>query len=662
MSRVVFFEAITSGNQFLVSWYLARGYDVKVFDFTYQLKTMAWLRRLIHEGRVERIYVHHASRADGLAIDGAEWFYPRVSDHPLIRRLACLFGAEEAEPVFKYALVQSIFRYFYTRLYLERYIETKNLRFGVALIPELFCVWDELLREWCQERLQPFTGIRIPRWPRLLRAGLHSWSKVAYHIPRYLGYGTYLGAVGLARLLTIGKTGEEPLRAQYVMAITSEFQTQFSGGRRFDFLLDHERLTKENTVFLVSESCDGSWVEQARKVGYRLIKQSNYSGLKGVLRNPPRTIEGCRALNAVIEGLRRIRAPEWIHQAATAGLLVYIRETNFLERIRFSPYIYCNRYGLIPRWENALIRKLGGKSWWYAYSSGGAYTRDEGGAFAGDDDFGGRHRFWSYENADHFVAPCRQLIDYYRRHRQQIREYHDVGNIWSEQILEAEKTLTRDAVRREWFGSLAQDRKVIAWFDTSFAEAPNSSSTFTEAVLWYSDILRLADECPDLAMVIKPSKDDAYYIAGDPRAQWSFPTVGSRLMAVWAALRNHPRVRFLNRRTDPCLVIAASELTVTFPYSSVSAEALGARKRAIWYEPGERWRNTLYARAPLLVAHGYRELRLLVDRILRQVSDEQYEAYLDGTVRGLVDSYMDGKGVSRFRTLLMGGGIEAAAL
>ena len=71
----------------LVAWYLACGIRVSIFDFTFQLRLMAWLRRLIHEGWFENIYFYGGLYVEGLGTNAAEWFYPRVSSQALIRRL-----------------------------------------------------------------------------------------------------------------------------------------------------------------------------------------------------------------------------------------------------------------------------------------------------------------------------------------------------------------------------------------------------------------------------------------------------------------------------------------------------------------------------------------------------------------------------------------------
>lgn len=652
----VFFETLRRMDWPLVAWYLARGHRIFVFDFTYQLKKFAWLRGLIHRERVRRLYVHHASRADGLAIDAAEWLYPGVASHPFVRRMARLYGEEEVAPVFKHALALHAHRYFYTRLYLSRVRELEGISAGeLLLVPETYGVWDALLGGWAEGKVAGLTGVRVPGAARLWKRAQFGTARRLYY---FLVYGRLWLKASAARLGLFmrrhGTAAAQQRLASHAISITSRFLTDFTAGRRFDFLLGPGGLQKESTAFIVAPQGDGSWVEERRADGCWIIRQSDHTSLPGLFRSSSRRLPSRELAAAAGAGLGGLGAADWLHQAFSSGIRIVLDEFSLLERLRPRAYVYANQYGLDPRWRNALIRRLGGESWWYAYSSGGAYTREEGGPFASDGDFGGRHRFWSYENADHFVAPCRPLVDYYRRHRQTIRHYHDVGNLWSQAILETARGIHRGEILRRWFSSV-EGAKVVAWFDSSFMEARHAPSTFREAIGWYTDIRRLADEDPRLRMVIKPSKEALYYVADDPGQQWSHPRAGRRLLEVWEALKNHPRVRFLDRRTDPSLVVAVSDLTITFPYTSVSAEALGARRRAIWYEPGERWRDTLYARAPDLVAHGYPELRRLVERLLWETTDAAYEAFLEQTVRGLVESFLDGKAISRFRALLTAG-------
>lgn len=649
--RIVIFETLRNSHRPWVAWHLARRDRVQVFDFYYHLKFMGWLCPLLNSSVVERIYFHPASQAEGLGMDAAEWLYPRLSHHRTIQRLRKMFGSEEADPVFKYALAREAATYFFVRLFLEKLREA-DPHTEITFIPDRFTYWHRVLQPWCSDRLKSLENIQIPRGSALWSSVAGTCSRWARSLPLYAGAGFCLLLIGLGRRFSTGSVQNKPCRVLY--AIASKFQTKFSGSRKFDFLIDHEKLTKENVVFCADPAAEGPWMEEADRLGYRMVRLSDYSGLRGLLRYPAKDLPLGLAWGTVLTGVGGLGTPDWIQQAAFSGLRTWIKEGGFLERFRFRHYVYASQYAFIPRWRNALIRRAGSQSWYYAYSNGGAFLYHENSGFAGGRDFCGRIRFWAYDNADHFVSPCSQLIDYYRRHHQKVRWYHNVGNLWSEQILHLQKSQDLSTVRIQWFPSLQPSDKMVAWFDTSFVEAPNSPSTFTEAIQWYSDILRLAEESPELYMAIKPSKDAAYYVDPGLKQQWAEPRVGQRLMQVWERLKAHPRVRFFDHSTDPTLVVAASDLTVTFCFSSVSAEALGAGKKGIWYEPGQRWRDAWYSRHTGLTAHGYEELKAAVHRLLFQTSDREYADYLDQTVRGVVEEFLDGKGLSRFRALLAG--------
>lgn len=645
----VFFETLTPWHRPWVAWHLARGNEVCVFDFTRRLKSLGWVRRLLLEGKIQRIYSFF-SRADGMAIDAAEWLYPRLSGHPLIRRLQDLFGREESDAVFKSALAESLARYFFIRLHLESLAGTGNL----LLVSESFSGWDPLLRAWCQDRLKPLSGVSVPPLAQRTARAISLFRGIRRYGPVHLATGSYILYGWLRRFFGSRRPGPQPeVRVRYLYTIASAFQARFSGPRRFDFLLDHRLLTRENTAFFVDLPDGSGPAEKIRREGCRVLRRTDYSSGWALLARPPKSLDWGLAAKAAAQAAASLFAPEWLQESALRGLQVLLRESPLLERVQFDHYLYANQYGLIPRWRNALIRKAGRQSWWFAYSNGGGFLFWKDGVLRGDHDFGGRHHYWAYQNADHYVSPCAPLIAYHREHRQRIRHYHDVGNLWSELVLREGALGRRGPAREEWFGASARGCKVIGWFDTTFIEAPGSPSTVTEGISWYQDILRLANERPDLRMVIKPSKDQGFYTDESPNRQWSVPSVGRKLMKVWDDLKVHPRVRLLKNSEDPCWVVAGSDLTVTFCFSAVSAEALGAGKKGIWYEPGERWRETFLGKDPLLTAHGYEELRALVQKMLG-MTPEEHRAYLEAHARGPVDSFLDGQGLSRFRALLAG--------
>ena len=103
------------------------------------------------------------------------------------------------------------------------------------------------------------------------------------------------------------------------------------------------------------------------------------------------------------------------------------------------------------------------------------------------------------------------------------------------------------------------------------------------------------------------------------------------------------------------MVIAQSDFRISAAYTSTTAEALGARKRAIYYDVagydiGDKY---YFNRFPNLVAHSYEELKQLVHYWMHEVTDEEFDDFLNTYVKGEIDPYLDGKALSRLRKLLM---------
>ena len=646
MKEDVFFETIGNGHRPLVMWYLARGHRVSVFNFTYALKSMPWVRKLINEERISRLEANHLPGVVDPALEATEWLYSKLSGDKLVRHLCDIFGEDEAEAVFKHGLVLDISQYISLRLYLQKHIERARPNYSAILVPDSFGYWDRLLNNWCSERLGPLEGVRTPGWVRAW-SGLIALEKRALKSIRYnISNSISLLAMSLGRRLGRPDKAGDVREYKHIFALDAWPQVRFEGPRRFDFLLDNERLTRENTAFLVSHNIERRWVEEAGRAGYTVIYRSQFGDDRHpgrYLRTPPHRIDLWPAAKAVAQGALRPMCPAWLSQTAALGVSTYVNEANILERLRYVNYVYMAQDGIRQRWRNAMIRRAGRQSWNFAYSIGGGYLLENG---------GGRerlHRLWTYQNPDNYVTQSPQMIDYHKKHHQKVRSYHEVGNIWSELVRVESETAYSDEALHRWLGGYPKGMKAIAWFDTSVAEAENSDCTYNEATLWYTYVQRLLEENENLLFVIKPSKAESYFT--DPKAEWSHP-LGAALMEKWNELKQHPRVYFAGSRGDPVSVIALCDLTVTYCFSSCTAEALGAGKRAIWSEPGDRWRNTLYGPDPMLTAHGYGELSALVRKLLYDVSDEEYERFLQERIRGLVEPFLDGKGLSRFRELL----------
>ncbi len=638
--RDVVFETIGRGDRRLVQRAVRRGDRVFVFDFAYTLRAQPWLRALINTGRVARIYVPPSSPAEGASFEATARLAPRIMRHGLVRSLSRLYGETDVAPIVKKALFDEVFEHLFMRAWLVEHLRGDGRARRVVLVSRNFRGWQRRLAQAGEAPDGALHGLRHARssavWTRAVRR--------AETLAR-IGKVTALSGVVLARARR--SETEPPLEVDHLLAIDQPFQAKFHGPRRFSFLLDGETLHAKNTAFVVHASAEGPWVDEARREGFVVFSRRALLSPRALLREPPARA-ATRGLPRVLRALARTpHAPDWLVDVALLAVRAHLAVAKLAGRVRFINYVYTNQDGIDQRWQNVMVRRFGGRTWNYVLSIGAGYVAAGGTDLVATRDPLARHRLHAFQNPDHFVVPNPHLAAYHRHHEQSVSAYHVVGNIFSD-LIAGVTDAERRAQRREWFGPRADGAKVIAWFDTSFVQEPLSSARLDEAVAWYDDILRLADARPDLLMVVKPSKADWYF--GDPSTQWWHPR-GADVLDRWEKARAHPRVHFAGADADPCAVVAASDVTVTFCYSSPTAEALGARRRALWYDPFSRWRGTLFDRDARLVAHGWDDFVRSVDWILH-VSDSEYDAVLDTAVRGVVEDFLDASGLARFRALL----------
>jgi polysaccharide biosynthesis PFTS motif protein len=192
---------------------------------------------------------------------------------------------------------------------------------------------------------------------------------------------------------------------------------------------------------------------------------------------------------------------------------------------------------------------------------------------------------------------------------------------------------------------------VISYFDTTFADDDNVITSYDDAIASYRDMLKLLNEERALLLIVKPSKNEQLLVTSE--VAWSSPDKGRVIIGLWDKLKAHPRVYWAGEAADNPVIMAISDLVITHCMSSPTGEALGARKKAIWYESGDKHRGLIYDQVPGLVVHGYNELKERVSELLYRFSDEEYNKFLEKYIRGKVESHLDGLALSRFRRLIL---------
>ena len=158
--------------------------------------------------------------------------------------------------------------------------------------------------------------------------------------------------------------------------------------------------------------------------------------------------------------------------------------------------------------------------------------------------------------------------------------------------------------------------------------------------------MQLAVECPDIYIIFKEKKEREIHQRLDP-------ILGLKLLEIYEQMDSHPRIATYSNQVDASEIISISDMTITFPFTSTTFEALSVNKPAIWHDPMGYYRNTLYSKVGEVVTHSYEELKSKVLEI-KEMDPMNYRNPIP-VDSPLMDPYRDGKAIDRFRDLLVTG-------
>lgn len=642
-NRAVFFEEITWSLVPALIFCLLRGDQVMVFDFEMNLKRTHWLARLINQGEIDRIFIEPNSAEHGDSIDLAEALYNSTNSRKLPEVTALLYQDRETDLVFKRELLNDIFRW----ICINKYLGTFGARDGVPRKQQLI-----LGRSWGNVRRfntffrgsgRQITTAIMPLWaaPFGLLAYASVWA-------RYYAASIYCIAIySLLALLGRLRNPDQRKQLDFVIAVEQPFLTKFKGQRSYDFLLDAGKIDQSNTLFLIGRFASDDWIGQQEARGNQLARFDEVYK-PGIFRGADRqyftlAMAWCLAKSILNQSL----APAASLSAFAKSLRAYINCSHLVSRLSVKNYIYTNNESSDQIAANIFLRRNGCKTWYYLIFLVGGYPRSRD---SSDFSFH-RNKLWAFLNPDCLIAMNKDVVRYFKLHRQQVKTYWVLGSIYSETVRQNLASINKGEVVRLYFPrDTGTQKKVCAFFDTTFVDEQCAFANFEDGRRFYEHILQLLDSRNDILVVIKPSKAESYF--NSPTGQWSSLEKGPRIIHLMNILKEHPRVHYAGDAGDIPTIMAMSDIVVTHCMSSTTAEALGARKKAFWYEAGEKHKDLLYDHLPGLVVHGYKALEDRIEDLLYRISDKEYDHYLDQKIKGKVESHLDGLALTRFRMLL----------
>jgi polysaccharide biosynthesis PFTS motif protein len=284
--------------------------------------------------------------------------------------------------------------------------------------------------------------------------------------------------------------------------------------------------------------------------------------------------------------------------------------------------------------KNLVLTKHGCKMW-FVYPDN--YTGDY---HSGWDEKIPTSTVYTFINTDSAIIFGNKVKRFFSYNRNAIKSYHTIGVLSAQRI----KELRERRIYSSLTPLLKQKNisgKVIGIFDSGFVDwGPNKVA---DGIRFAEEVLRLLDEIPEISIIFKEKR----FLSATPQ-----------LSEIYAKLMNHPRCVFVKKQEHNCIfateVIAYSDLVISVAYTSTTAEALAAKTKAIYYNVAgnNRRENYYFNKFPNLVAHDYEELKKLVQYWLYEVSNEQFEAFLERYVKGEIDPYLDMKAIDRFQEMI----------
>lgn len=655
--KAIFFEDIQFFHYLFVKFYLSQGYEVYIFDFKRDLKKYKWLRTLIINGVIHRIEIQPNTRQHGEAIDVTQEIHQYFRNNRLSEISVNLYQGDDIDINFKKLLVDEVFKC----VYIDDYLAKTQKCFGNGQRPYLISVnykiYSSLIKQFSKIYLKSFDKFKVPLWHLLSIPIILLFEKSK----SYFGLIVYILAKSF--FISLGKLFKKKISPQhfkYAVGIDMfDLHGVLTNERSASFLLDDGKINKKNTVFVVNCPLDSKQSSYYKENGYNFIETERVNRLFELAKFNYSGIPFKILFKIIVSIFEAWNLPPSFFKAFFINLRIFLKWSIVLQNIKIENYIYSNNENANQSAINILIAGYGAESWSHAFSLGGGYFLSRDGDFKDC-----RNIIWSFLYIGHFVGMNQDVIDFYKLHYQKVKEYHVVGCFYSEMIYKKNNIGERNEFLENTFKiKILEKPKVITFFDTTFDDSSEMLTNYEDCLSFYKDIKKVLDLKKDILVFIKPSKRFVHLASSGARR--FFVTNVKEILKLWETLGSHPRVFYKKIPKDADYLldfelnnffIASSDLVITHCMSSPTAEALGARKKAFWYESGDKHRGMIYDQIPGLCAHGFNELIERIDELLYKTSDDEYNEYLDRYIKRKIESHLDGLAVTRFRQLLINRG------
>jgi polysaccharide biosynthesis PFTS motif protein len=635
---VIVFEEIDLLSLPFIIWYLVRGSQIHCFSIKPALENTVFIQKWIHQEKIVKLEygdsdLNEQYYLNNVVLDEIEKiFEDSFRENRTVAVINTLIGSEDAAISFKKSLSLNLFEFYRMNLFFERGYNKAIGKKGFLFVPGPTYQKLKKIRH-VQQTISRITNVKTPLGG-VFYCGLLS-------LTNRIKYCTLLLCFPFWILL---KIGIPPLNKEEIKSFQVGIRICYNDWplgnkyRRFDYLIDDNLVTRENTLLCLEEKITDSFKQQILDKKYHyvdvrdILKNANFPYIKKIVIKKFLPAYLVCLANSLVEHI-------FILELSPEILFKYLEWTNFEEKYQIHHYVsYCEHLPA-DAIRNIILEKQGVSTWNYAHSNA---TND---FFTppGYPDF--IEKFYAYFYYDNFVVWGRKMRRYYQQHPINIKHYPALGCLWSEHVrMILENDLPNDTLnnaRRKFFEKTQRyPEKIIGVFDVN--TGGDSPLFETDLIAFIKGILQILEENPNIGVIIKKKESSKILSSRVPN-----------LITYYKEIQDHPRCYLTDEsNSDPSETIAASDLVISAPFTSPTIESLGAKKKAIYYDATGKCRGCYFDQFPQFVPHDYDELKIAIDYWLNKVSEEEFHSFLNRYVLVELDEYLDGKAITRFRQQL----------
>ncbi|MFH1310759.1 MAG: polysaccharide biosynthesis PFTS motif protein [Candidatus Omnitrophota bacterium] len=647
--KVIIFEELKPCHKWIVKWYLWGKNNIYFMRLNRLCADKSWVKRYVNIRCLKKIDSNFKidmleGEYNDAAFDNIEEFSCFLEGRRIVKRNKEIYNSDDILLAYKKALHKRLSR-FYGLNYILNEFGKRFFKNKVSFIPSNGI--DIYRTDGC-EICYYFSFYRFAEKIKTIpfdvkNAGFPIWAVIFSYV-RYFKEKIHIIVKIFAfffwniykMVVSIGKQNKFKSRYKYAVMIISTLRQFSNDVQKVDFLIDDKSIKKEDVIFISYRKLKTEHKDYLENNNLAYLDRTNYFvSWEEIKKNIPLYVEFL---------ISSIKEPNFIMDVSFRLSYFYLCWEGFLKNIRLENLITYADFGIQSIARNIILKKHNCRTYFYIDSANVECFFEE----QKRNVIRYRCNFFSFLLYDYFISWNDELSRFFKSLCCEIRHYIDYGCLWAEHVRNFQISEKESTFKKQLFNYGYQENfKLICVFDSTIHDA--TITTYRDGIKFLEGIYRLLEENLDIFVVLKEKKGRHIHCKWTPHYH--------EILHLFEKLENHVRCFCLKggeqKWMNSSVMVAAADVTISFPYTSPTFEALAARKKALWYDASGKLRNTFYGAIPGVVCHNYQELVNRVNELLFKTTEQEYNNYLEKYVKGKIESYLDGKALTRFREHLV---------